>query len=205
MGKMSITKTLLVYIESGIITSAKQLVDELLNSTIEDIQQAALSIPQPIVSAHNIPQYSSFANGTSEMLKYLRRSGDHGPSFIEIGEHFLESGHNATAYIKYGENHAKLAELLGLVSIKRLDKKRAFLSDIGREIEKLKIEKQDDCFAKLALKIPIVQETIRLNIESPKELEAHLVNYISPVTAIRRRKNTWLLIEKVRGGEKNGV
>lgn len=202
---MSITKILLVYMESGIITSEKQLVDELLHSTIEDIKQATLSIPQLIVTSHNIPQYSSFANGTSEMLKYLRMSGDYGPSFIEIGEHYLESGHKATAYIKYGENHAKLAELLGLVIIKRLDKKRTFLSDLGREIEKLRSEQQDNCFAKLALKIPIVQEAIRFNIASPKELEAHLVKYLSPITAIRRRKNTWLLIEKVRGYENNGV
>ena len=192
------TRELMDYFSTGIVSSPKKIVDELLCVGIDEIKKAVLATPQQTVTNHNIPQYSSFMNGTSEMLKYLRMSGDYGPSFIEIGEHYLESGHKATAYIKYGENHAKLAELLGIVVIKKSDKKRVFLSDIGREIEKLDSEKQEECYIKLAFRIPIVQEAIRLNISSAKELEVHLNTYLSPVTAVRRRKNTWSLIEKVR-------
>ena len=155
------------------------------------------TMQQKPVKSQNIPQYSSFENGTYQMLKYLRMAGDFGPSFLEIGKHFSENGHKKGAYVKYGENHAKLAELLGLVTIEKKDRKRVFLSDIGREIERLEAEKQQVCYTKLAARIPIVQEAIRLNLSNAKELEEHLRNYLSPITAVRRRKNTWMLIEKI--------
>ena len=177
----------------------------LLIVSMEELKIIMSTISQKPVTSSNIPQYSSFENGTYQMLKYLRMAGDFGPSFLEIGKHFSESGHKNGAYVKYGENHAKLAELLGLVKIKKTDRKRVFLSDLGREIERLDIEKQQDCYTKLASRIPIVQEAIKLGLSDAKELEKHLHNYLSPVTAVRRRKNTWSLIEKILGCENNGV
>jgi len=199
------TQELINYFAENKITSPDTIVNELLNTSLEELCEWLRDLEQKTVNTHNIPQYSSYKDGTFEMLKYLRMSGDFGPSFPEIGEHFLESGHKSMAYIKYGENHAKLAQLLGLVEIKKTDKKRVYLSEIGRTIEKLSEEKQYDCFAKLAVRIPIVQEAIKQDIPSAKELEEHLKIYLSPVTALRRRKNTWELIKRLQGCEHNGI
>ena len=185
----------------GEYESASKIIAELLNTNTTEIC-TCISIKEPnTVSKYNIPQYSCYPNGTYEMLRYLRMSGDYGPSFVEIGEHFLESGHKQTAYLKYGENHAKLAELLGIVEIKKIERKRVFMSDIGKIIEKLDVKKQNDCFIKLAARIPIIQEAIKLGITNQKDLEEHLSRYLSQTTATRRRKNTWMLIEKLQGCE----
>ncbi len=199
------TDELINYYINGNISSAYQIVKDLLSTDINDVCKCVSLIEQKEVNSHNIPQYSNYDKGTVEMLKYLRMAGDFGPSFTEIGEHFLESGHKPEAYIKYGENHSKLAELLGIVVIKKQDRKRVYLSEIGREIEKLDVNEQYDCFVKLSARIPIVQEAIKLGINNQTDLENHLKRYLSYTTAVRRRKNTWVLIEKLQGCDKNGV
>ena len=197
------TEKLLEFYEKDIVVSPKQVVEELLCTDLKSIKEFIVSIPQKTITSYNIPQYSNYNNGTYEMIKYLRMAGDFGPSYLEIGEHFLENSHKKVAYIKYGENHAKLAELLGLVEIKKVDRKRVYLTGIGKEIEKLDVNIQQDCFNKLSCRIPIVQEAIKSNIASANELESHLNNYLSPSTARRRKKNTWVMIEVIRGCEEN--
>ncbi len=188
---------------TGEIFDTDELVKELLLVDNKEICDCVLNIEHIIIEKKTIPQYSSYANGTFDMLKYLRMSGDYGPTFAEIGEHFLERGHKSTAYIKYGENHAKLAALLGVVEIRKNGKNHVFLTDLGKTVEKLELSKQKECFIKLSARIPIVQEAIKQGISSANELEVYLKKYLSPITAIRRRRNTWVLIDNLRGAERD--
>jgi len=199
------TDVLFEYLQYGKTELPEQVVNELTQISQSEICNCISRMECPNVNSHNIPQYSNYDNGTYEMLKYLRMSGDFGPSFTEIGEHFLERGHKPVAYIKYGENHSKLAELLGLVEIKKTDRKRVYLSEVGKRIEKLEKKQQFDCFTKLAARVPIVQEAVKRGISSPKELEVLLNDYLSAVTALRRRRNTWILVERLQGKEQDGV
>lgn len=187
------------YYKSGKCKEPEIIINDLLNVSRKEICEYIESIEQKPVTKHNIPQYSSYTNGTVELLRYLRMSGDYGPTFLEVGEHFLDNRHKQNAYIKYGENHSKLAEELGIVEIRKIGKKRVFLTSVGRTIEKLDDVQKEDCIAKMAGMIPIVQEAIKLKITDAKELEALLKKYLSPVTCVRRRRNTWILIEKLRG------
>ncbi len=187
------------FFETGNYSSADSIIEQLIVSSKSDICDCIVSITQKPVTKYNIPQYSNYENGTSEMIKYLRMSGDFGPSYTEVGEHFLLSGHNSSAYTKYGENHSKLADLLGVAVIKKEDRKRIYLSEIGKIIEQLKYEDQKDCFAKLAVRIPIVQRALKLDIKTSAGLEVLLNDYLSPSTALRRKKNNWVLIENIRG------
>lgn len=193
------------FLNTGRAVSPISIVDAVLCVDRDEVREYALKSSNNPISKDNIPQYSCYDNATYEMLKYLRMAGDFGPSFIEVGEHFLGIGHKEDAYRKYGQNHSRTAELLGLVIIKKTDKKRVYLSEIGKLIERLEKEQQYECFTKLAAKIPVIREAIRQDINTARDLEVFLNNYLSPITAIRRRKNTWDLIEKLRGSWRNGV
>lgn len=189
------------YYTNGICNDALKLVDELCICSRSDICKLISKLDQKKITTATIPQYSSFDNGTINMIRFLRMAGNFGPSFLEVGQHYLESGHQERAYIKYGENHSKLAEILGTTIIKKEDRKRVYLNELGYALEKRSLEEQHDCFIKLAGIVPIVQYAIINNIEDDRELEKVLCNYLSPSTALRRRRNTWYLISGLRGDE----
>lgn len=183
-------------------SDAKELVCQLIKCNPMEIRALMLDLDQKKVTTYNIPQYSSFDDGSIRLIEYLRMAGDFGPSFVEVGQHFLDIGHSEVAYTKYGENHSKLGELLGLVEIIKKDRKRVFLTDLGREVEKLDKEKQRVCLAKLSARIPIVQEAMKKDICDIDKLEQLLNIYLSAATALRRRRNTWDLIVLAQGCEK---
>ena len=186
---------------TGTYTDAKELVGELCASSRETICSLVSRIEQKNITTSTIPQYSSFDDGTVNLIQFLRMAGNFGPSYLEVGRHYLENGHTERAYIKYGENHAKVSELLGTTTIKKEDRKRVYLNEIGYEIEKLSTDKQHECFIKLSGRIPIVQYAIKNDIVSDRDLEEVLGRFLSPSTALRRRRNTWYLISALRGDE----
>ena len=59
----------------------------------------------------------------------------------------------------------------------------------------------DYTFIKLSARVPIVQYALKNNIESDKELENVLGDYLARSTALRRRRNTWYLVSAIRGEE----
>ena len=189
------------YFEDGTYDDANTLIDTLLYYSDEDIVENVVSTEEKTIEPYNIPQYSSYDDGTVNIIHYLRCIGDFGPNFVEIGKHYLGSDHNDVAYTKYGENHAKLAEALGLASIVNEGRKRVYLTEIGRELEKRDIEVQKNCIKKLAGQIPIVQRAFKDDFRGVSELERLMYDYLSESTVKRRRKNTWDLVCKLRGDE----
>lgn len=190
------------YFERKQYYDVDDLVSKLICCSRSDIVSIIKTLPQKEITTATIPQYSSFKDGTINMLKYLRMAGDFGPSFVDIGRHYLESGHNERAYVKYGENHAKLGYLLGITDIRKTDRNRIYLSELGIALEKMSEDIQHDCFIKLAGNIPIIQYAIKNNIDTSEELEKELMKYLAPTTALRRRRNTWYLISALRGDER---
>ena len=189
------------FYRTGEYDDVASLVDRLIECSRSDICELIRREEQGQITTGTIPQYSSFEDGTTNLIKYLRMAGDFGPSFVEVGKHYLESGHQERAYIKYGENHSKLAQILGMVTIKKEDRKRVYLSEIGFELEKRNEDDQHECFIKLAGLIPIVQYAVKNNIEDDRTLEKVLNEYLSPTTALRRIRNTWYLVAAIRGEE----
>ena len=188
------------YYETGKYNNADELIDSLLECSNENICYLISGLEQKEIVTYSIPQYSSFVDGTTNMIKYLRMAGDFGPSFLEVGQHYIDSGSDERAYVKYGENHAKLAEILGVVEIRQESRKRVYLNELGKSLEKRSEAEQEDCFVKLSGRVPIVQYAIKHGTPDAKALEEVMRMYLSKSTAERRRRNTWDMVIKLREG-----
>lgn len=186
------------YFASGSYDNAEQLVEALLECSKENICYLISGLKQREIVSYSIPQYSSFKDGTINFIKYLRMAGDFGPSFLEVGQHYIESGSDERAYVKYGENHAKLAEILGVVEIRQENRKRVYLNELGKALEKRTEEEQQECFVKLSGQVPIVQYAIKHGTTDAKSLEEVMRKYLSASTAERRRRNAWDMVVMLR-------
>ncbi len=167
-----------------------QTVGKLINSSKNFNQE---------INAANIPQFSNFDNGSTHLTKILADCGDFGPDFIALGRYLTVKGKNDIAYRKYGENHSKLANLLGLCYLdftKRPSK--IYLTSLGLELSKKNIEKQKELIAKLSIQIPVISISL---IEAQKEkinLREKILYFLSKTTTDRRIPNVVYILDNIR-------
>lgn len=180
-----------------VISFSEELVNELIEVPLYSLVQCIRENDIGKIHPSNIPQYSSFEDGTFNIIKRLRMAGDIGPTFKELGEQFLGDNRKTGAYVKYGENHSKLARQYELVYFMRNGSNKVFLTDIGKRIEKLNIDIQDDVLIKISLKIPIIQYCLKHNAIESQEIEKVLNKYLSPTTALRRKSNVVKIVKKI--------
>lgn len=149
-----------------------------------------------IIQVSEIPQFSNFYIGTVEVVSLLRRLGDYGPTFNKIGNDLLGRGRNKIAYLKYGENHAKLAEQLGLVKTEKDGRViKVFLSEVGKIFDGLDGEEKTEYLNKVILLMPIIYN---ITFSSRKiVIKEELMKYLSTSTAIRRGSNVKALMKRV--------
>lgn len=102
------SKVVAEYYMTGQYTDANALVEELLQLDRKDVCDIVVNLEQKVITTASIPQYSSFDDGTTNLIQFLRMAGNFGPSFVEVGKHYLETGHQERAYIKYGENQCQV-------------------------------------------------------------------------------------------------
>lgn len=80
----------------------------------------------------DIVQFSNFDDCTIELVKVLYFSGNKGYSYEELGSLLLDSKRKNLALKKYGENHSKTANVLGLTKIVKINKRtQVFLTNLG--------------------------------------------------------------------------
>ena len=177
--------------------SVYQFISELYNIPLYTLLKIIIDKSDPIITTDNIPQYSSYFDGTKEIINILRMAGDIGPSFKEVGVYLLGKGKSNAAYSKYGENHAKLAREYGLVYFFHSSSYKVYLTKLGKMVEQLDNTMQDDILIKLSLRIPIIQYCFNNSIFIPKHIEKVLNNYLSKSTAKRRKNNVFTIINMV--------
>ena len=144
-----------------------------------------------------VPQFSNFENGAYKLPELLSESNT-GYSFLEIGKLLLPTGKKDGAYTKYGENHSKLAEILGLVYITNSSKSRlVYISDLG-----LKFLELSDNAKKLFLKyqiynIPLIKYLFNICFNNVIDIEEFIldISTLSQSTAKRRSSNVKGLIK----------
>jgi len=175
----------------------RQLTDVLLSLSLNDLKEKIKDCEKCYISAKNIPQFSNYENGTINILQRLRMAGDFGPTFVELGEQFSEPGKKEAAYKKYGENHAKIAELLGLVKIIRESNSRVYLTQLGKVVESYTIDEQERIIERLILRIPIIKYLIKEQKSCSEEVTEALSLFLAESTAKRRKSNVERLLKVI--------
>lgn len=180
---------------SSVSSLCENILNEMRNLTLEEIADFIKSENVNEINSMNIPQFSSFYNGTILLIERLRMAGNYGPTFMDLGEQFLGAGKKKGAYVKYGENHAKLAQLYDLTYIYKKDISRVYLSTLGRMVESLDINEQKELLPKLSFKIPIIQKCVKDDIKDVDMVTRLLMEYLSETTALRRKSNVLTILK----------
>lgn len=149
------------------------------------------------ICTSGIPQFSSFENGTYKLTELLIENNNPGFSFLEVGKLLLPNGKKDSAYTKYGENHSKLAESLGLVHITQSTKFRlVYISDLGVKFLKLS-ELNKILFLKYQIyNIPLIKYLFNICFDNTIDIEEFIldISTLSQSTAKRRCSNIKALI-----------
>jgi hypothetical protein len=151
---------------------------------------------QALITSANIPQFSDFNDGIINVITIIRQMGDFGPGYEQIGKYLLGKGKKPIAYLKYGENHAKLAQQLGLLKTKKEGRHvTIYLSEVGKIYEALPEDEKMKYIKKQVLKIPIIHE-LTFNKKDINIFE-ELSLYLAESTARRRTSNVKKIMELV--------
>lgn len=148
-----------------------------------------------------IPQYSNFNDGTYNVLTLLDNNSNTGYTYLELGKLLQGPGKKDGAYIKYGENHAKLSVILGLAYIEKKDKsKKVFISALGKKFNLLN-EAQKSILLKYQIyNVPVIKYIFNLSVKNNVDIINFLKNItnLSPSTAKRRSSNIRDLFRRLR-------
>ncbi|AIO18963.1 hypothetical protein KQ51_01085 [Candidatus Izimaplasma bacterium HR1] len=88
------------------------------------------------IKSGDIPQFSKLKHCGFDLVHRLAKLDFcYGFTYDEIGEIYLDDDHKQLAYKKYGENHAKTAEMFGLIFIDRGTRPhKSYLTNLGKLI-----------------------------------------------------------------------
>lgn len=142
----------------------------------------------------NIPCFSSFLHGAVR-LNELLEFAPNGLSYTNIGHQIMNST-SQKAQIKYGENHAKLAEMMSLVTIDNHKPSVVRSTALGHFLTSIPWLNKVDLLRKLLLRNQCVQLLI-CQAYSGEGTYRSIAQYLSASTALRRRSNVKCFIELV--------
>lgn len=151
------------------------------NTIIENTELSAISIS-------DIPQYSNFYNGTYKLTEILIQNGDRGLSFYQLGI-CLQGKRSEYANKKYGENHAKLGELLDLVVITSTRPRKIYLTKLGKVFYEANESKKVEILKSQIFRTAIVRDIIQKSNYGSFNLLEYLSKHLALSTAKRRMSN----------------
>ena len=150
-----------------------------------------MDLSAEVVSA-DIPQYSNFSAAVvrlPEILEFYPK----GLGFEEIG-YQLKKSPTEGAGTKYGENHAKLAAMMDLVSISERPSK-VEITSLGHFLVTVSLQEKKDLLVRLLLREHIVKKLICSSKYNCSYRE--IVRGLADSTAERRRSNVKSILEYV--------
>jgi hypothetical protein len=162
------------------------------------IKLIAKTKDRDIVDASNIPQYSNLEDATNGVVEILVKSGEEGITFDQMGYYLNGKQRNDVANRKYGENHAKLATLLDIANINSSNTSALISSSVlGKAYYKLSTENRELILARLALRIPAIQNILIDAINGYISVDKHL-SHLSIQTQKRRKPNVVAILEYIK-------
>ena len=147
---------------------------------------------QPIY-ASDVFQFSKLEDAMIRVCLCVKKANNPGMKFKKIGELLLDDGEQRSdiAFCKYGENHIKTAELLGLAF---KNESLYYLSVFGLIIDELPNSLRKKLLTRLILRNKLISQLIISSKNSTIDLEAFLYD-LSQTTYLRRRTNIKQIIE----------
>lgn len=180
------------YIESGAsrdTSGVKDYVEELVSLPFDAfLCHIKETTELPFVLSSDVPQFSSIDAATHKICSLLAQQPPIGFSFEEIGK-ILQPGHTDVVYAnkKYGENHVKTAESLGLtLSYNR----KYFLSAIGYIFPSLSKYQQDQLISRTVLRNSLVYNVLHKVLNGQTVSIIDEISFLSESTAKRRKNNS---------------
>lgn len=139
------------------------------------------------VMAKDVFQFSSLEDGTDGICRKLKDIANPGVTAIQAGKLLLSDGKKRTdiAYIKYGENHLKTAESLGLLFELT---HTYFLSCMGTVYLNIDNDKKQRLITRLLMRNKLIARLIKASYCAPVNARQFLY-MLSDSTYIRRRSN----------------
>jgi hypothetical protein len=139
------------------------------------------------LESRDIIQFSSFNDCTLNICLKIKKQGDKGFCFDDVGKILLDDGlsRNQLAYKKYGENHSKTSFELGLIQFKD---HFTFLSCFGEVINDLEPALQEAFLLRLCLRIKEVRYLLGKAKIGIVDINKDF-SFLSESTIIRRLSN----------------
>ena len=140
---------------------------------------------QPILAA-DVFQFSDLGDALFRVCAEVEKVGNPGLNFKHIGKLLLNDGNERTdvAFNKYGENHIKVAEMLGLAF---KHNGLFYISSIGVCINRLAPDDRHKIITRLILRNKLISQML-IASKQPLNLESFLYD-LSKSTYLRRRTN----------------
>ena len=148
------------------------------------------------LASSQIPQFSDFEKGSYKLPILLKENPNVGYTVTEIGKLLLGPNKKNGAYYKYGENHSKLAESLGLVYITS-NPKYVYISDLGIKFTNLS-QSDKKLFLKYQIfNMPLIKHIFNTCLTKDIDIVSFIIEVagLSLSTAKRRSSNVKNLIE----------
>lgn len=167
------------------------------NDCEEILSEIDYELNEKLINSKTIPQFSDFSHGSEELINILSKVDFLEFSYIELGKIFLGNGKKDGAYRKYGENHIKLAFLLGYVNFNKGFKFN--ISSYGLFVNQLNEKEKKEINRKNILRIPII--LYLLNEAKYREIsiieELRKVSDLSESTIKRRASSIKNLLNQI--------
>ena len=139
------------------------------------------------ITPKDVFQFSTLEAGTDHICQVLNEAGNPGVTFIQAGKLLLDDGSQRKdmAYIKYGENHLKTAEALGLLYELT---HTYFVSCVGMIYLNLNEEDRKKLNVRLFLRNKFIARLIKATASANVDARQFLY-MLSDSTYIRRKSN----------------
>ncbi len=171
-------------------TSLEELLEILVNTPLDEYLSIVDGGNYENCFPRHIPQYSNIESALISEVDLLQIYG-HMP-IEEVGSLLPgQTSINTGARVKYGENHSKLLEVLGLA---RVDGNAVIITNIGRIIAKWDDESRCAYVDCAIFRIPIIRNLLLKAKYSPVSILNELLIFLSDSTAKRRLPNVFRLI-----------
>ena len=180
---------------------SKELIRLLLKYHCEDLLKIVLEDGELFpIDKKDIPQFSDLRRAFFNVPYILMNCGINGVGYAQMGYILRERQRSEVADKKYGENHIKTAEQLGLCYVEGY---KSYLTDLGKISVSLSEKEKELLLPKLCLYIPFIQNYF-LSCQDDIFLNKQF-SILSPSTIGRRRPNVNTLIRIINKAIEDGI